>query len=182
MWHRHPRAAHDINRTHCPKFSHCFTIRDKSVVQSRMQSSIWRRQMWRFLSRQAYPTWLLRSVHRLVDSPHCTDPSKSVDHPRDPSAGAARRAASSFKPQGMRLTPACGSRESHDVRPHKCGCPVTTWPLYRSYPTPSDCGIHTLNQNESEHGEICTSIFVQSKNINNVESRPEGIPWWVPEY
>ncbi len=58
------------------------------------------------------------------------------------------------------------TRVTERVAPYG-GCPATTRPLFRSCPTPIDCGVHTLDQNESERREICTPIIVQSKNFNN---------------
>jgi hypothetical protein len=66
-------------------------------------------------------------------------------------------------------------RKDSIVRTHSSGgCPATTRPLYRSYPTPSNCGIHTLNQNESERGEICASIFGQSKKSSMLKAVRKG--------
>ena len=111
-----------------------------------------------------------------MDSPHCSDPSKSVDHPRDTSAGIARKDASSFSPKGMRLTPETGRQESQTVRPHNVGYPATTRPLYRSCPTPINCGVHTLNQNKSERSQIRTPIVVHGR----LEGSTDGI-WVLPK-
>jgi hypothetical protein len=57
-----------------------------------------------------------------------------------------------------------------------------TRPLYRSCPTPVIRSNHPLDQNASQRGEICTSIIMQSKNLDIIESRMKRIPQRVSKH
>jgi hypothetical protein len=71
--------------------------------------------------------------------------------------------ASSFKPQGMHLTP--GRCESHDVRYPTWDCPATTGPLYRSCPTPIYCRILICTHHKGKCREVCPPGPMQPSNI-----------------